>query len=148
MTLNVEELGQAPPLWRREILEPYIRRVSRRSLTESEAVRNVGHQLEVLSGPVGKVVIASWVLAHGTGRTWTTAVETRREDAAHRVASSLAAHGGSLWVGTSGGVVRWNLQSLTAASYTRDDGLADMVRHDDDPPLATGPVAAGEPGRP
>jgi hypothetical protein len=29
-----------------------------------------------------------------------------------------------------------------------DDGLADMVRHDDDPPLATGPVAAGEPGRP
>jgi CTP synthase len=30
----------------------------------------------------------------------------------------------------------------------RGDGLAEMVRHDDDPPLAAGPVAAGEPGRP
>jgi hypothetical protein len=30
----------------------------------------------------------------------------------------------------------------------RSDGLADRVRHDDDPPVAAGPVGAGEPGRP
>jgi hypothetical protein len=30
----------------------------------------------------------------------------------------------------------------------RSDGLADPVRHDDDPPVPAGPVAAGEPGRP
>ena len=30
----------------------------------------------------------------------------------------------------------------------RSDGLADPVRHDDDPPVPTGPVTAGEPGRP
>jgi hypothetical protein len=30
----------------------------------------------------------------------------------------------------------------------RGDGLADKVRHDDDPPVPAGPVAAGEPGRP
>jgi CTP synthase len=29
----------------------------------------------------------------------------------------------------------------------RSDGLADPVRHDDDPPVPAGPVAAGEPGR-
>ena len=27
-------------------------------------------------------------------------------------------------------------------------GLADPVRHDDDPPVPAGPVGAGEPGRP
>jgi CTP synthase len=30
----------------------------------------------------------------------------------------------------------------------RSDGLADPVRHDDDPPVPAGPVIAGEPGRP
>jgi CTP synthase len=30
----------------------------------------------------------------------------------------------------------------------RSDGLADPVRHDDDPPVPAGPVPAGEPGRP
>jgi hypothetical protein len=30
----------------------------------------------------------------------------------------------------------------------RGDGLVDPVRHDDDPPVPAGPVAAGEPGRP
>jgi hypothetical protein len=30
----------------------------------------------------------------------------------------------------------------------RGDELADPVRHDDDPPVPTGPVIAGEPGRP
>jgi hypothetical protein len=30
----------------------------------------------------------------------------------------------------------------------RSDGLADPVRHDDDPPVPAGPVTAGEPGRP
>jgi hypothetical protein len=30
----------------------------------------------------------------------------------------------------------------------RGDGLADRVRHDDDPPVPAGPVGAGEPGRP
>jgi hypothetical protein len=30
----------------------------------------------------------------------------------------------------------------------RSDGLADPVRHDDDPPVPAGPVGAGEPGRP
>jgi hypothetical protein len=29
----------------------------------------------------------------------------------------------------------------------RSDGLADPVRHDDDPPVPAGPVSAGEPGR-
>jgi CTP synthase len=30
----------------------------------------------------------------------------------------------------------------------RSDGLADRVRHDDDPPVPTGPIGAGDPGRP
>jgi hypothetical protein len=30
----------------------------------------------------------------------------------------------------------------------RGDGLADQVRHDDDPSVPAGPVTAGEPGRP
>jgi hypothetical protein len=29
----------------------------------------------------------------------------------------------------------------------RSDGLADRVRHDDDPPVPAGPVGAGDPGR-
>jgi hypothetical protein len=30
----------------------------------------------------------------------------------------------------------------------RSDGLADPIRHDDDPPVPAGPVGAGDPGRP
>jgi hypothetical protein len=37
---------------------------------------------------------------------------------------------------------------LPATVDLRSDGLADPVRHDDDPPVPAGPVPAGEPGRP
>jgi hypothetical protein len=37
--------------------------------------------------------------------------------------------------------------ALPATVDLRSDGLADTVRHDDDPPLPTRRVPAGEPGR-